>query len=147
MSSLPRRRRPAAALLLPAVLALAGCGWLSGEGPAGSPEERTAGTRADIERELTARDGVTAAEVRYRDDLTVSATAAVDVTVEPDADAEATYDEALRLVWDSDLAPLDVIAVSVIDPADPPSGISRTVNLLDEVERDAVEDELGPRAD
>ncbi|WP_157943913.1 hypothetical protein [Blastococcus atacamensis] len=143
-----RRRGVRTLALALGVLALAGCtsGAAGGTPSASStPEDPTAGTRADIERELADRDDVADAEVLYRDDVTVPSTVAVDVTIEPGADVAALADEALRLVWLSDIEPLTTIQVEVINPSDPMQGLSRAVRLLDDAERAAVEDRFGPR--
>lgn len=142
-------RRVAPIVVLPlCVVLLAGCA-VAGGGAAspGStpPEDPTAAVGADIERQLLARDDVADAEVRYRDDVTVPASAAVDVTMEPGADAEALADEAVRLVWLSTIEPLHSITLEIGDPADPPRGISRIVDLLDDTQREAIESEYGPR--
>ncbi|RZU31151.1 hypothetical protein [Blastococcus saxobsidens] len=144
-----RARRAARISVLPlgAVL-LAGCAFATGgaASPSSSPaEDPAAAVGADIERQLLARDDVADAEVRYRDDVTVPASAAVDVTMEPGADAEALADEAVRLVWLSALEPLHSITLEIGDPEDPPSGVSRIVDLLDDAQRDAIESEHGPR--
>ena len=143
-----RRRAVRVLALALGALALAGCtsGGAGGTPSASStPEDPTAGTRAEIERQLAERDGVAAAEVLYRDDLTVPATVAVDVTIEPGADVDALAEEALRLVWLSDIEPLTAIQVEVINRSDPMSGLSRSVRLLDDAEREAAEDRFGPR--
>jgi hypothetical protein len=99
---------------------------------------------AEIEEELTRRDDVASAEVFYNDDVTVSASAMVDVTMEPGADPQALHDEALRLVWESRLNPLNTIAVNVIDPVEPLNGLSSSVDLLDAADREPLEEQYGP---
>jgi hypothetical protein len=144
-----RVRRAARAVVLPLGIAvLAGCAFAGGGSfpSAGStPEDPIAGVRADIERRLTEREDVAAAEVRYRDDMTVPGSAAVDVRLEPGADPQALSDEAVRLVWQSELASLDSITVEVANPADPAAGVSRIVDLLDDAQRLEIESEFGPR--
>ena len=136
-------RRLAAGPALAAVLLLAGC-W--DQGPAADePEVAVDAMCAEIEEQLTARDDIAASEVWYQDTLTVPASAAVDVTPEPGADLEALADEAVRSVWLSRIEPLNSITVEVANPPDPPSGISRIVDLLDEEQRAAIESEYGPR--
>ena len=144
-----RARRAARTIVLPlGVLLLAGCAFASGGAPSPSSsaaEDPSTAVGADIERQLIARHDVADAEVRYRDDLTLPAGAAVDVTLEPGADPEALADEAVRLVWLSTMEPLHSITLEIGNPEDPPSGVSRIIDLLDDAQREAIESEYGPR--
>ena len=62
----------------------------------------------------------------------------------PGADPQAINDEAVRLVWESRLNPLSTIHVSVIDPVELINGVSSAVNLLDEAQREPLEEKYGP---
>jgi hypothetical protein len=135
-----------AAVLL--VLALAGCVGAEAE-PAEEVDavEVNDGIGAGIAEELTARDDVVSAEVSYVDTFTAPKSTLVDITIEPGADQAALYDEGLRLVWQSEINPMSLIYVNVIDPQDPPSGISETIDVDGPGVRADLEARYGPHPD
>ncbi|SEL98608.1 hypothetical protein SAMN04515665_12527 [Blastococcus sp. DSM 46786] len=133
-------------LLVPAavLLAVAGCsGGGGGTPPAPSPD--AAGIGAAVEAGLLARDDVAAVEFRYKDTATDPASSTVDVTAEPGADPRAIHEEAVRLVWQSALQPLNSIGVNVVDPQDPVRGLSEVVDLLDPADTMPLEERYGSR--
>jgi hypothetical protein len=142
-----RRSRCAlgAALLSCAVLPLAGCtSGSSGKpaGPAGAAGTST--ITAQAQEDLRRRADVASAEVGYRDVFEDPGSATITVTMKPGADPEGIYTEAVRLVWQSRLNPLDSIAVSVIDTDQPTQGVSRILNLLDPAVRGPQQQQYGP---
>ncbi|CCG02682.1 hypothetical protein [Blastococcus saxobsidens] len=60
---------------------------------------------------------------------------------------EALYAEGVRLIWESEITPLTLIYVNVIDPDDPPSGFSRPINLNEGDQREVLEEKYGPHPD
>ena len=130
------------------LLALAGCTGDETPAPPASASEQPADTAATTDRiqsTLAARDDVASVEVAYKDDLVNPSTGRVQATMEPGADPQAVYDDAVRLVWQSDLEPLSTIMVSVIDPEDPPRGIGQVLNLRDEATSGPLQQQYGPR--
>jgi hypothetical protein len=142
-------RRTATAAVLPVVLlavagcALAGSGASSSPGPAGEVDRIS----AEIEEQLRQRDDLSTVDVWYQDSITVPESASVEITMTPGADPQAINDEAVRLVWESRLNPLSTIHVSVIDPVEPINGVSSAVNLLDDAQREPLEEKYGPHPD
>lgn len=140
-----RGRRITAATVLPlALLMAAGC---TGPGGGTSPSRSTAAAdsiSADIEAQLSERDDVSSVDVYYQDTVTVPESASVDITMKAGADPQLLSDEAVRLVWGSRLDPLSTIDVSVIDPVEPTNGVSTSINLLDDGQRESLEREYGP---
>ena len=137
-------RRLALGIVLPvALLLVAGCA--DDEQGAGEPAVPVDEITARIEHELAARDDVAGADVRYRDDFSNPSTVTADITMEPGADARALYEEGARLIWQSELEPLTSFAINVIDPVDPPAGLSRIVSFAQDAERRPLEEEYGPR--
>ena len=140
-------RRTAVAALLPLVLAtMAGCGGGGSRIPSGSssPAVPIGRIGAGIEEELSGRDDVVSAEVSYRDNISNPGSAVVDITMQPGADMAVLCEEGLRLIWESAINPLTVIYVNVVNPEDPPSGLSRSIYLDEGDERAALEDKYGP---
>ena len=137
-----RARRTVAVPLL--LAALVGCSASNGAVGKGSTDVPVEEISAGIESALSRRPDVASVNVYYTNSLTVSATAGVDVTMKPGADPQELNDEALRLVWQSGLNPLSVISVSVIDPVEPLNGVSTSVNLFEEAEREPLERAYGP---
>ena len=137
-----RRMTRAAALPL-GLLMLAGCAWGGGE-PQNPSEAQLDGICAEIEDQLRQRDDVAKVDAYYQDSITVPESASVDITMTPGADPQAISDEAVRLVWESRLNPLSTIHVSVIDPVEPINGVATPVNLLDDDQREALEEKYGP---
>ena len=137
-------RRLALGIVLPVALLLA-AGCADDEQGAGEPAVPVDEIAARIERELAARDDVAGADVRYRDDFSNPSTVTADITVEPGADAHALYEEGARLIWQSELEPLTSFAINVIDPVDPPAGLSRIVSFAQDSERRPLEEKYGPR--
>ncbi|RBY95267.1 hypothetical protein DQ237_14400 [Blastococcus sp. TF02-8] len=132
-------------LLVPMfLLAVAGCA--DGEEKERIVEENNS-IGAGIADELAARDDVASAEVRYVDTFTVPKSTTVDITMEPGADMQQLYDEGLRLVWQSEINPLSLLYVSVINPQDPPSGISETIDVDGPGVRADLEEKYGPHPD
>lgn len=130
------------------LLLLAGCASGAASGPgagASEPADAQAATTERIQSALAARADVASVEVAYKDDLVNPSTGGVRATMRPGADAQAIYDDAVRLVWQSDLEPLSTIMVDVIDPDDPPRGIGQVLNLRDEATSGPLEQEYGPR--
>ena len=143
------RRTPAAAFV-PLVLAtMAGCGGGGSGTPSGSssPAVPIGPIGARIEEELSGRADVVSAEVSYRDNISNPGSAVVDITMQPGADVEGLYEEGLRLIWESEMNPLTVIYVNVINPEDPPSGLSRSIYLNQGDERAVLEQKYGPHPD
>ena len=138
------RRRLALGIVLPVALLLA-AGCADDEQGADEPAVPVDEITARIERELTARDDVAGADVRYRDDFSNPSTVTADITMEPGADAEGLYEEGARLIWQSELEPLTSFAINVIDPANPPAGVSRIVSFAQDAERRPLEEKYGPR--
>jgi hypothetical protein len=139
----PRPGRLLAGLVVPlALLALPGCADEEKE-----PAVPNAEIAAGIQDELSARDDVAGAEVRYRDDFSNPSTVTADITMADGADAQALAEEGARLIWVSDLEPLTSFAVHVVNPADPPSGVTRVVSFAQESERAPLEEKYGPRPD
>jgi hypothetical protein len=142
-------RRTATVAVLPVVLlvvagcALAGSGASSSPGPAGEIDRIS----AEIEEQLRQRDDLSTVDVWYQDSITVPESASVEITMTPGADPQAINDEAVRLVWESRLNPLSTIHVSVIDPVEPINGVSSAFNLLDDAQREPLEDKYGPHPD
>ena len=137
-------RRLALGIVLPVALLLA-AGCADDEQGAGEPVVPVEEIAAQIERDLAARDDVAGAEVRYRDDFSNPSTVTADITMEPGADADALYEEGARLIWRSELEPLTSFAINVIDPVNPPAGVSRTVSFAQDAERRPLEEKYGPR--
>jgi hypothetical protein len=124
-------------------LTLAGC-WSGSHRPPASPTGSTTqapGTTAptsqpsdtnmdtiaaQIQAALAERPDVAAAEVKYADNLTSTATAHVNITVKAGAALEPVLNEAVRLVWLSKLNPLHNIAVSLIDEVNKQRGETAT---------------------
>ncbi|MCA0143767.1 hypothetical protein [Blastococcus sp. LR1] len=125
------RMRKWSILLAPVVaLALAGCSGADAEsGEKVNTVEENNSIGAGIAEELMTRDGVTSAEVAYVDTFTAPKSTLVDIEVEPGVDVEALYDEAVRLVWQSEINPISLIYLNVFNPDDPRSGISRNVDV------------------
>lgn len=125
-----RTRRWSILLVSVFALALAGC---SGADAEPAEEENTVEENnsigAGIAEELLTRDGVTSAEVAYVDTFTAPKSTLVDIEVAPGTDVEVLYDEAVRLVWQSEINPLSLIYLNVFDPEDSQSGISRNVDV------------------
>jgi hypothetical protein len=142
-------RRTATVAVLPVVLlvvagcALAGSGASSSPGPAGEIDRIS----AEIEEQLRQRDDLSTVDVWYQDSITVPESASVEITMTPGADPQAINDEAVRLVWESRLNPLSTIHVSVIDPVEPINGVSSAFNLLDDAQREPLEEKYGPHPD
>jgi hypothetical protein len=142
-------RRTATVAVLPVVLlvaagcALAGSGASSSPGPAGEVDRIS----AEIEEQLRQRDDLSTVDVWYQDSITVPESASVEITMTPGADPQAINDEAVRLVWESRLNPLSTIHVSVIDPVEPINGVSSAFNLLDDAQREPLEEKYGPHPD
>ena len=142
-------RRTATAAVLPVVLlvvagcALGGSGASSSPGPAGEVDRIS----AEIEEQLRQRDDLSTVDVWYQDSITVPESASVEITMTPGADPQAINDEAVRLVWESRLNPLSTIHVSVIDPVEPINGVSSAFNLLDDAQREPLEEKYGPHPD
>lgn len=151
MSSLrPRTRRMITAAVLPLLVLGVGACSAAGGGGAAAPSDPSMPVDeigAEIEEELAQRDDVATAEVSYKDDINNPASASVDVRMEPGADMEVLYEEAVRLVWQSRINPLILIYVNVINPADPPSGLSRTLDVRKAEVRDPIEEKYGPHPD
>ena len=143
------RHRAVVALASLALAATAGCSGGGPGSPPGSSDPAVAieGSGTGIEERLTERTDVAGADVSYRDDIANPASAIVDITMEPGADMEALYEEGVRLVWESEINPLTLIYVNVINPDDPPSGLSRTINLNEGDEREVLEETYGPHPD
>ena len=139
-------RRIATAAALPLGLLLAGCAFGGGE-PPGLSEAELDSICAEIEAELRQRDDVAEVDVYYQDFITVPQSASVDITMTPGADPQAINDEAVRLVWESELEPLATIDVSVTDPVEPIKGVASSFYLGEESEREALEKKYGPRPD
>ena len=137
-------RRLALGIVLPAALLLA-AGCADDEQGADGPAVPVDEIAAQIERELAARDDVAGADVRYRDDFSNPSTVTADITMEPGADAHALYEEGARLIWQSELEPLTSFASNVIDPVNPPAGLSRIVSFAQDSERQPLEEKYGPR--
>lgn len=147
----PVRHLAAVGVALPlGLLLLAGCA-AGDPGRAASPSESPGAgaanetAAADVQEALAQRDDVASAEVRYVDVFENPENGIVDAVMQPGADPQAIADEAVRLMWLSELDPLSVISVSVTNPADPPNGATRTVNLLQDAQRDPLEEQYGPR--
>ncbi|TFV51884.1 hypothetical protein [Blastococcus sp. TF02A-35] len=143
------RRSPGALVVVPlVVLALAGCSWVGAEDdrPENTVEDNES-IGAGLAAELAERDDVASAEVRYLDTFTVPNSASVEIRMEPGADVEALYDEGLRLVWQSEINPISVIYVDVVNPEDPPSGISRSVDATEPSVREELDEKYGPHPD
>jgi hypothetical protein len=142
-------RRTATVAALPVgLLIVAGCA-LGGSGEAASPSPAVEVDRisADIEEQLRQRDDLSTVDVWYQDSITVPESASVEITMTPGADPQAINDEAVRLVWESRLNPLSTIHVSVIDPVEPINGVSSAFNLLDDAQREPLEEKYGPHPD
>ena len=145
LTGVSTRRIPAAALPL-GLLMVAGCAF-GGAEPAGPSEAELDSICAEIEAELRQRDDVAQVDVYYQDFITVPRSASVDITMTPGADPQAINDEAVRLVWQSELEPLATIDVSVTDPVEPINGVASSFYLGEESEREALEEQYGPRPD
>jgi hypothetical protein len=142
-------RRTATVAALPVgLLIVAGCA-LAGSGAASSPSPAVEVDRisAEIEEQLRQRDDLSTVDVWYQDSITVPESASVEITMTPGADPQAINDEAVRLVWESRLNPLSTIHVSVIDPVEPINGVSSAFNLLDDAQREPLEEKYGPHPD
>jgi hypothetical protein len=142
-------RRTATVAALPVgLLIVAGCA-LGGSGEAASPRPAVEVDRisAEIEEQLRQRDDLSTVDVWYQDSITVPESASVEITMTPGADPQAINDEAVRLVWESRLNPLSTIHVSVIDPVEPINGVSSAFNLLDDAQREPLEEKYGPHPD
>ena len=63
----------------------------------------------------------------------------------PGADPDVLHAEGERLIWQSELEPLTSFAIHVIDPGNPPAGISRVVSFFQYPEREPLEETYGPR--
>ena len=142
------RRRAVAALVSLALVAMAGCSGGGSATPRGSdPAVAIERIGTGIEERLAERPDVAGADVSYRDDISNPASAIVDITMKPGADMEALYEEGVRLIWESGINPLTLIYVNVINPDDPPSGLSRTTHLKEGDEREVLEETYGPHPD
>ena len=138
------RRIAALAALTVWLLTVAGCASSNGAVGKGSTDVPIESISAEIEVELRRRDDVASVDVTYSNSLTVSATASIDVTMNPGADPRVLEDEALRLIWQSRLNPLSGIDVSVIDPVEPLNGVSTSLNLFEDADREFLEQAYGP---
>jgi hypothetical protein len=148
LTSASVRRLVAAAALPLGLLVVAGCTSPGGgASPRSGPAVPVDTISAEIEEELGRRDDVSKVDVYYQDSVTVPESAGVDVTMQPFADPQAIQEEAVRLVWKSRLNPLSTIRVSVIDPVEPVNGVSVSLNLLKDAEREPLEERYGPRPD
>jgi hypothetical protein len=142
-------RRTATVAALPiGLLIVAGCA-LGGSGEAASPRPAVEVDRisAEIEEQLRQRDDLSTVDVWYQDSITVPESASVEITMTAGADPQAINDEAVRLVWESRLNPLSTIHVSVIDPVEPINGVSSAFNLLDDAQREPLEEKYGRHPD
>lgn len=154
----PGRRLTGPALLAGALLAgalLAGCGGGDPADPAtstsaaeeGEEDVDTTAVTTGISDALEARDDVASASVTYHDDLVGTAKAQATIKVTPGADLAPVMDEAERLVWLSELAPLDSIAVFVTDDGDNLRGDDRRVFVGTPEEQQPLVERWGPRPD
>ena len=134
-----------AALLSCAVLPLAGCTSGGSGKPAGTAgASATSAITAQAQEVLRGRADVASAQVEYHDVVEDPGSATVTVTMKPGADPEAIAAEAVRLVWQSRLDPLDTIGINVVNPAEPTRGITRFLNVLDPTVSGPLQQQYGP---
>jgi hypothetical protein len=81
----------------------------------------------DIQDALARRPDVANAKVSYQNNIETAGAAAVNVTLKPGSDSAPVIDDAVRLVWQSRLHPLDTIRVGVVYPDNNPPGTIRYV--------------------
>jgi hypothetical protein len=135
--------RPILAAILLSLL-VAGCIFGGRE----RAEQQRAAVEAEkraIERQLGREPGVTKVEASYTRDFSTAGSVGVDMSVEPSAarDPERLLDLEERAVWQSKLAPVTAMFLSVRLATDPSRVTSRTVYVSEDKAR--LDAAYGPR--
>lgn len=111
--------------------------------PGTDPKALNTAVAQQIQTELAGQPGVVTARVVYQDNLTTPGSAAVDLSVEPGADVDATIDTVVRAVWLSKLNPLSTIRVGIVYYQSQQSGTVK--NLIVKDQQAQLEQKYGPR--
>lgn len=134
----------AACLTIIILLGLAGCFWNKDGGQRDEKQERMGAIAAEIEAKLASRPDIVQADVVYGDYITNPGAADASIQVTAGTPFPPVQDEALRLLWQSQLDPLKSIRLAIVDAAD----VGRNEVLhLDAAREDKaeLEQKYGPR--
>ena len=132
-----RHRMITAALLV--VLGLSGCT------PSAGAEEKGAPIADQVQASLAQQPGVVKAQVVYQNNVTAAKQVAASIIVKAGTAPSPVADEAVRLIWLSELTPLNSVTVTVTDEKNYTNNDRRDLRFEDAATKAELERKYGPR--